>query len=246
MEELAKRRKRLFSGAPFSAALFFNAGPGSSGSPSFHYFSGCRVDGSYLVLKRGGGLMLAHEMNYEAAKAVSHYPVKLLGKDAPEAIRAACGKGKVGFSSVEMHAARYMALKKKAKLKLVDAYYRIEAIRGKKTEKEVAAIAAAAKITRKLLDALDPWQCESEEEVARLLKIVALEAGCELSYEPIVASGRNSRFPHHTPGKAKLGSMVLVDFGVKKKQLLLGLYPLLFQEKRHERDENLSCLQEDI
>lgn len=242
MNELSERRKRLFSGASFSTALFFNGDPTNGASASFRYFSGCNADGCYLILKRNGGVVLASEMSYENAKAVSRYPVKLLGKEPKKALRAACGTGKVGFSTVEMPAARYIALRKKAKLKLVDAYGKIGKARGRKSEKEVAALAESAKITRSILEHLNPWKYRTEEELASKLKIAALEAGCEVSYEPIVASNANSRFPHHNPGKHKLGSMVLVDFGVKKNGYCADFTRCYFRKKgTKEEGEYLKC-----
>ncbi len=215
MNELAERRKRLFSGAKFSSALFFNGDPTRGSSALFRYFSGCNVDGCYLVLKRKSGVLLTYEMNYSAAKAASSYPVKLLGKEPGNALKAACGRGKVGFCAYEMPVARHDALKKKAALRLVDASEKMEWARGRKSARDVAAIAASAKITRRILDGIDPWECRTEAELATKLKIAALEAGGEVAYEPIVAAGKNSRHPHHDPGSSKLGDFVLVDFGVK-------------------------------
>src|SRR3989344_3615904 len=80
MDELALRRKRLFAGASFSSAVFYNEDP-SRVSPSFYYFSGCGADGAYLVLRKNSGAVLCHKMNYRMAKATSSYPVKMTGKE---------------------------------------------------------------------------------------------------------------------------------------------------------------------
>ncbi|VVC01585.1 Xaa-Pro dipeptidase [uncultured archaeon] len=238
---LSERRRRLFSGASFSTALFFSGAIGGE-SESFRYFSGCSVDGCCLVLRKNGGVVLAYEMNYKAARAASHYSVRLLGPDATKALRKACGRGKVGFSSAEMSAARYLALKKRAKLKLVDAYEKIGAVRGRKSREEAAAIAAAAKITRRILEGLDPWKHRTEAGLCAHLKIRALEESCALSYEPIVATGANSRFPHHTPGNAKLADIVLVDFGVKKDGYCSDFTRCYFRKKgTKEEKAYLAC-----
>ncbi len=215
MDELALRRKKLFAGSVFKAALFYSGDEAGKPTPSFLYFSGCAVDGCYLLLKPGKGMLLAHGMNHGMAKKVSHYPVRLLGKERAGEIGKACGRGNVGFSAGEMSAARYLALRKGAKLKLVDADARIASLRGAKSKSELALLSASAAIARGILDALDPWECKTEEELAARLKSRALEAGAEISFEPIVASGKNSSFPHHLPGATKLGDAVLVDFGVR-------------------------------
>lgn len=216
MDELSERRKRLFSGAKFSSALFYNGDSTRGASASFRYFSGCNVDGTYFALKRDGGVLLANEMNYRMAKSLSRYPVKLLGKEPAKALRQATGRGKVSVCGVEMHATRFLALQKKAKLKLVEESEEINAVRGSKSESERKLLADSARIARKILGGLEPWEHKTEQGLASAIKIAALEAGAEVSFEPIVATGRNSAFPHHHATRKKLGDAVLVDFGVKK------------------------------
>ena len=216
MDELHGRRRRLFAGAAFSTALFCNGGQARGESASFCYFSGCGVDGSYLVLKKDGGVLLTHGMNYEEAKKSCSYPVRKFGAEPAKDLRKACGRGRVGFAPGEMPAARYLALRKMAGLKLVNAGEKIAGARGRKSMGEVQKIAAAASVARKILGNLQPWKFGTEERLAARLKMEALRQGCEISFEPIVAAGRNSAMPHHKSGSAKLGNFVLVDFGVKK------------------------------
>ncbi|MFA5930568.1 MAG: M24 family metallopeptidase [Candidatus Micrarchaeia archaeon] len=215
MKEIHARRSRLFSGAKFSAALFCSGGMAGAGSASFCYFSGCSVDGSYLVLKKGGGVLLTHEMNFAEAKKSCSYPARKFGKAPVADLKKACGMGRVGFAPGEMPAARYMALRKMARLRLVDAGGRIAGVRGRKSREEVQKIAAAAGVARKMLGRLVPWKFRTEEKLSAHLKMEALKAGCEISFEPIVATGRNSAQPHHKAGGTRLGNFVLVDFGVK-------------------------------
>jgi len=216
MLEIFDRRRRLFSGARFSTAIFCNGDSTKGESASFSYFSGSRVDGSYLVLKKNGGVLLTHSMNYSEAKESCCYPVRKFGKEPAKDLKKACGRGKIGFSPCEMSAARYLALRKMAKLGLVNAGEKIAEVHGKKSEAEVQKIAAAAKIAKKILDGLQPWKFRTEADLDAHLKIRALEEGCTLAFEPIVATGMGSAHPHHKTGDAKLGNFVLVDFGVKK------------------------------
>jgi len=217
MAELQLRRKRFFKGASFKSALFYSGDEPGALNANFQYFSGCSVDGTYLLLKPGSGLLLAHEMNYRAAKSVSSYPVKLLGKDRANDLRRACGNGKIGIAAGEMTFARASALRKKAKLKLVEADGKAYEVRGRKDADELKLLAQSAKIARRILDRLDPWESKTELELAANLKIAALEAGAKISFEPIVATGRNASFPHHNATAKKLGDAVLVDFGVRYK-----------------------------
>jgi Xaa-Pro aminopeptidase len=214
MGELLERRRRLFKGAAFSSALFFSGGSEGAG---FSYFAGCDVDGACLVLKKGRGELFTHEMNYAEAKEDCPYPVRLFGKNPWKALKKACGGGKVGFSPSSMSAARYLALKKKAKLRLVDAGEKIAKVRGSKSGSEMQKIASSARVAKKILAGLDPWKSRTEAELASRLKMLSLREGCETAFEPIVATGKNSSRPHHKPGRTRLGDFVLVDFGVKKE-----------------------------
>lgn len=57
----------------------------------------------------------------------------------------------------------------------------------------------------------------TEIELARKLEIYCLEKGAEkMSFEPIIAFGKNSALPHHHPGKTKLkeNDLALFDLGV--------------------------------
>ena len=242
MDGLAERRKRLFSGAPFRSALLYSGDSAGAPNPSFGYFSGCAIDGCYLLLKPGGGTLLTHGMNHRMAKEISHYPARLLGRERAKEIGRACGRGNVGFSAGEISASRYLALKKGAKLKLVDADERIASVRGEKSESELGLLSQSAKITRKILGSLDPWGCKTEEELAARLKIAALDAGTEISFEPIVATGKNSSFPHHAPDGSRLGDFVLVDFGVRRRGYCSDFTRCYFRKKgMKEEKAYLKC-----
>ncbi len=216
MDELALRRRLLFGAGrgKFDSALIYN-GDKADGSASFRYFSGCDAEGCYLVLKRNSGVILANGMEFGRAKESSGYPVRLLGKERAQDILKAAGRGKVGVPLAEMNAARFVALKKSAGLKMVDAGEAIGRVRGRKNGSELEALSHAAEIARGILEGLDPWECRTEEELAAKLKVAALEAGAGISFEPIVATGRNASQPHHAPVAKRLEDAVLVDFGVR-------------------------------
>lgn len=213
--DIAHRRKALFSGADFSSAIFYSGDEPGQGNASFRYFSGFEMDGAYLLLRKGGGTLFTHDMNIAMAKQQSPYPVKLLGRDGPAVLRKAAGRGKTGFVPQEMTSWRYLALKKRAKLDLAEIGAKVGEIRGRKSALEVAAIRRAAAKAREMLEELDPWECKTELELAARLKIKAIGVCAGVSFEPIVASGKNSRYPHHLPTNKRLEGHVLVDFGVK-------------------------------
>lgn len=238
MDEIAARRKALFSGAAFSSLLLYNGDVANGTSANFSYFSGCSVDGSYLVLKKNKGVLFTHEMNIKAARKTSYYPVKLFGKKPAAEMRKAAGSGKVGFAASEMPAARYLALRRKTHLKLVDASGKMFEVRGRKSKSELKLLSKAAGIARGILHSLEPWKCKTEKELAAKLRVMALEEGAEISFEPIVATGANSAMPHHIATEKKLQDFVLVDFGVKYKGYCSDLTRCYFRKGAKKEKES--------
>ncbi|MEM4348650.1 MAG: Xaa-Pro peptidase family protein [Candidatus Anstonellaceae archaeon] len=226
-KELEERRRSLFEGAEFGCALFPNT---HNYSQSFSYFAGCQIDSSYLVLKPSGGVLFVHQMNYNQAKESSYYPVRKIAKDAIEEIKTACGRAKVGVCMREISAAQFAA-GKKAGLKLVEADRKVLSLRAQKSRQEAEFMANSARIARKILEGFDPWEYRTEKEAAKALKMLALQEGAEVCFEPIVASGKNARFPHYHPAEAKISDVVLVDFGVKHMRYCSDFTRCYFKSK---------------
>ncbi|MCX8196947.1 MAG: Xaa-Pro peptidase family protein [Candidatus Micrarchaeota archaeon] len=213
LAEIRKRRNELFEKTNIKTAVFFC---GHKEGANFEYFCGCRIDGSYLVLKPRSGTVLTHEMNYRMAKAIAPYRVECIRKgEVAKIIRKACGNRKIGFCPNEFSVAHYKRLKKSS-INLVDFQEAVSRQRASKSDYEIKTMAKAAKIARDILESLDPWEYKNEKEIANALKIMALQMDSEAAFEPIVATDKNSSFPHHLPTEKKIGEIVLVDFGVKK------------------------------
>lgn len=216
---LRMRAKKFFAASDSDFALFYNTDSTSSTDANFQYFSETQVDGSVLLLRKNAtGALLTSGMNYQKARMLSSYPVVKFGRaKAYEEIRKLAGRAKkcgIDFASVSAY--RYLSAKKKLKVKLVDVSGAACAVRGAKDEEEIAKIKKAVKVGKEILESIRPFDYATELEVARALKIMALEKGCDISFPPIVAYGKNSSIPHHEPSAKKIGSgIVLIDFGVK-------------------------------
>ncbi len=113
-------------------------------------------------------------------------------------------------------------LKKKLKgVKLVVSTVDIEEMRSVKAEEELLAMEQAYKITAKVFDTVKlqlkkkQW---TESGLARYIRIWGLELGAdEVSFDPIVASGKNAAIPHHRPTEKILerNTTIVLDFGFK-------------------------------
>lgn len=96
----------------------------------------------------------------------------------------------------------------------------LEECRRSKDPDELRCIRRAERITRELLRRIPAAlrTSISEEELARRLKIWALELGADgMAFPPIVGFGPSTGTPHHRPGSRRLkkGDIVQIDVGAK-------------------------------
>lgn len=90
-------------------------------------------------------------------------------------------------------------------------------MRIRKKPDEVSAIGKAAKLTREIFESLDFKKAKSELDLEKQIKALTAQMGLEAAFAPIVATDSSTAFPHYYAGKKKLGSLVLIDYGVRYK-----------------------------
>jgi Xaa-Pro aminopeptidase len=191
--------------------------------------------------------------------ATSFHAKQLKDKLSPKNIRLADGNtgfgeiisgllkdsGKVGFESDQLTYGRYLGFKKLLKGKtLVPAKDMIEQIRKIKDAQEFAAIKKAAAITDKtfieLLKLVKPGVSELflKRKVLEIMQDLGAQ-GC--SFDPIVASGKNSADPHYegTNKKIREGEMVVIDIGARYKNYNADMTRTVFIGKAPEKYKNL-------
>jgi len=119
----------------------------------------------------------------------------------------------VGFDENSMNVAHYNVLRKKAKLRPVSDL--LKKPRMVKDGYEIEQIKRAVKITKKIFSELS-INGKTEIDVEKEIKKGIAENGLEKSFDPIVASGKDSFFIHYKPGKARIKrGFLIIDFGVK-------------------------------
>jgi Xaa-Pro dipeptidase len=101
--------------------------------------------------------------------------------------------------------------------KITDYSKNLDFMRVSKSPEEVAAISKAVKATNGILASIDFSKARTELDVEKQIKVATAEMGLEPAFAPIVATDSSSSFPHYTAGKKKLGSVVLIDYGVRWK-----------------------------
>lgn len=123
---------------------------------------------------------------------------------------------KIGIEEEDLKVAEYKFLKKHFKnLK----YFNVSLLRSIKEENEIEKIEQAAKLGDKAFDyVLKTIKSGiSEKELAFEIEFFIKKSGADLSFNPIVAFGKNSAIPHHQTGNDVLekSQLILLDFGVK-------------------------------
>jgi len=201
-----------------NSILIFNNDSTKDANANFEYLSGTTIDNSVLLVRKAGAILWTTRMNFEQARSLSPFPVKMMPKGKfTEAIKPMLKGSKLGLDMNSISAERFLRLRRKLGKKVVDCGDAPSKLRLMKGSGEIAKISRAVKLAKKIL-------CETEQVMHRrmteqdvradLLKR-CLEYGCEPAFEPIVATGSSSRFPHYKAGKRKLDGIVLIDFGVR-------------------------------
>jgi Xaa-Pro aminopeptidase len=123
------------------------------------------------------------------------------------------------FESTDFTYAKFLGFQKLfPKIKLKPLKNEIDLLRIIKTDQEIDLIQKSQLLNEKVLTQalkfLKPGV--TEKELANKIVTIGLEMGAEkVSFDPIVAFGKNSASPHYTPDNCKLGKndIVLIDMG---------------------------------
>lgn len=184
------------------------------------YFTGMKMSRGHLFVLKKKATLFVDGRYLSAAQDQSAIDALELSNEAEAAFLK--GVKKLGFNGSSMSCdllASFKKMSRKLRLKWVSKPEKIEQIRMLKDPSELRKMKKSATfayeayqyIRKKLKVGV------TEAELAKKLELYCLEKGAEkMSFEPIVAFGKNSALPHHHPGKTKLkaNDMALFDLGV--------------------------------
>lgn len=175
------------------------------------YLTGCRLSAGLLLL--GSETRLFVDGRYfDYCKEKSGIAVSL-----PDDLRSFIGSVKIGF---EKDLTSFSLYEEWKDFDLVPLNPVVRLVRQIKEPEEVEALGRAAALAnqgyRHLLPLLREGVTEAELS-GRLQSFWFANGGEGASFEPIIAFGENSAFPHHRPSKRRLkrGDLVLFDMGVQ-------------------------------
>ena len=206
MSELKKRLEKLKQPGMDSIAI---VNLESSPDPNFFYFTNSDVNGIFYYDFRAPKIFTS-ELEHSRArlswiKDVESAPFSSFSK-------IVAGK-RVGINKRRISA----EIMEKLKIKPVDISQKLESIREIKSDYEIKqlkqACSMASRLWPKIENIISPKL--TEQDLKGIMEFMMNKQGCEPSFSAIVASGKNSRFPHHRPTKAKLKEPIVIDFGLR-------------------------------
>ncbi|MBN2881057.1 M24 family metallopeptidase [Candidatus Woesearchaeota archaeon] len=110
---------------------------------------------------------------------------------------------------------------KDQKIKIKDCSSIFNKLRITKRNDELEKIKKACNYTdvafQEIIINLKNKKFKTEQDISLFLKTFALKNNIEISFEPIVASGKNASKPHHVPEKKLNSGFMVLDFGFKYK-----------------------------
>ena len=189
----------------------------SKKDPNLFYFTQIDIDlGAIVIPVKGNPVLFIPGFEYERIKKQTRFEVK--NPDSIfEGIKKKFGnRKKIGINSKYFTLAEKEAAKKRLRGRFIDISQKLADLRITKTAEEIEKIRKACKITTKIINELIAKlpKLKSEQAVHDFIEEKTKKAGCEFSFKPIIASGKNAYYPHHTPSNKLLKGFLVVDSGV--------------------------------
>ncbi len=187
---------------------------------NFLYFSGCEIDRSTLIARRGHApVLLCNPMNYELAKEKFRGETVKFEQGGYRKKLASMLKGSksIGVPKTDVSASFHDNLRKATNAKFIDVSESLLLQRSVKEEGEIALIRHACAVSQKALKQLEISPGKTEAQLCSELQSILYSLGAEPSFKPLILAGRSARFPHGKSGngKVKKGEILLIDWGAK-------------------------------
>ncbi|MCX6774393.1 MAG: M24 family metallopeptidase [Candidatus Micrarchaeota archaeon] len=196
-------------------------------NPNFFYETGLDISDVIFIKDGKSSRIFGHSMNMDFDKKAYR---KTETFDMKKILRLVKGK-EVGMDFLNENVKFYSEIRKSAK-KVIDISEDYLVKRSFKSEDEARLIKSASRKTKEIIFGLDIRKGMTEMEIAKKLKKETIDQGLGLSFEPIIASGINSSYPHSVPTSRKIGSFVMIDFGVIYNHYCSDITEVVFLDKK--------------
>ncbi len=190
---------------------------------NFYYFSGVsktlRLSSALVVLNNNKKILLTNPLDYGTLRNLRGFEVHNIEKrEQSQTILKKNAGRRVGLNYNYINVNSFGRLKNLlAGRKFKDMSNELGDARSIKTSEEIKNIREACRITGEIFEFIEnSAKGKREIDIANALDGEARRLGAEgLSFDPIIASGKNSSVPHHKSGAAKIKRGVLLcDIGV--------------------------------
>jgi Xaa-Pro aminopeptidase len=241
-----KEFKNILKAKKADFALFYNSG--MEASPNMVYFAQYYGAGALIIPKNQPSFLVVPEMEYERAKKSPIKKVyKMDKKKFFESIGAITKKRKIRTKIVAIDGNNfslpvYKNFKKTFKVKTKDVFLDCLKLRQTKTNKEITILKKSCNYANNILKkAINNFKdFKTESEVAAFLEYEAKKLGLNLSFPPIVASGKNGSMPHYEPKNMKLKKgFCVLDYGVKYKGYCSDITRTIFIGKPTKKEKDI-------
>ncbi len=185
---------------------------------SFTYFTGVRRVTGCFVMTPKKQIVFVSPLEYGTAHHAVHVrDCRVMEKNFLQDVASLTGK-RVGMNFEHLSVNALRRVKKQLKRKrIVDASSLLREMRMVKRRDELLLMQKACRITDQIFTKVfrDARSVKTEEDMKGMIEEEMLQYGVVPSFDPIVASGRNSAHPHHVSGNTRLRGMTIIDMGVK-------------------------------
>ncbi len=201
---------------------------GEQFNPNFYYLTGFDIDHAFYYNET----VFVPEMNYEYAK--NEY-------DNVKTYKTLSDLSLAKELKIDLMNFPASLIKKLEKYRIIDASKELLERRMTKKKNEVTKIANATKISKKILEQImNKIDCkETEKSIEFKLKVETLKKKCELAFDPIVATGKSTKYPHYKATEKKITKNTLIDFGVKNNYYCSDLTRCITNGKIEKKYEEL-------
>jgi len=196
-----------------------------SSEPNISYLGEYACRDAYLLISRKENIYFTDSRYIEeASKNLKGFRIRKVNRLVFELIAQACCELKlkrIAFEERTLPFAEYNKIRKNLDKdrELIPTHSLVERLREIKDAEEIRKIKKAISITREALEFIKSFIFSGKREIevaAELERFIRYKGASSSAFDIIIASGPNSRFPHHLTSarKIKNNETILIDLGV--------------------------------
>lgn len=185
--------------------------------PSHFWLLEKKVEDSFIIIRQKGKPLIFKSI-LEGFSSKDFEVVNLKSRDV---LKKKLSSMKIKNLGVDYKKFTYQQKKFFPKTKIKDVGFELKNLRKIKNNYEKTCLRKANFLTAKCFNALIiEWKKKKfihESQAINFIKKFAIDKGCGLAFDPIVASGKNAAVPHHAENTKIFRGFCILDFGLDYK-----------------------------